>query len=64
MSRLKHTDGTRSTIAAPRFGRRPVDKSESFAERFRSLTLVLSIFAILAVATISLRLVIWLLTFH
>lgn len=54
----------RPTTHAPRFGRRPIGQSKTLADRFRPLALLLAVFAILAIATVSLRLVIWMLALH
>lgn len=64
MPHLRDAGRTPSTIPAPRFGRVPLSQHKPFVERFRALTLPLTVFAILAIAAISVRLAIWLLSLH
>lgn len=64
MPQAKDAGRTPSTIPAPRFGRLPAGKSKPFVERLQSLATPLTVFAILAIAALSVRLAIWLLTLH
>ncbi|MCK9908551.1 hypothetical protein MXD81_05395 [Microbacteriaceae bacterium K1510] len=64
MPHMRDAGNARPTIPSPRFGRLPLNRPKPFGERFRALTLPLTVFAILAIAALSVRLAIWLLTLH
>lgn len=62
MSQVRDAGRAPSTITPPRFGRLPLNRHKPFAKRFSALTLPLTVFAILAIAALSVGSAIWLLT--